>query len=546
MGGIRVLVVDDHPNVRSLLATILTHMDYRVDTASDGLKAIRMLAGASYDLVITDLKMPRMDGIAVLKHSREQYPGTDVMMISGHATIESAVEATRLGAYDYLTKPFHVDELKIKIGNWAEARALRRETERLSTIVSLMRLSRMLTGNLDLDSLSKQTVSLVEDTFRSRYACLMLVESSSGEGERRRQVVLLNSTNGRARPAWVTGEVLGYVINERKPWIGSAGGPDSGRSPDRGRGQSAICLPLCHHDEVIGVLSTARMPEDAPYTQEDVQLITVFGAQIAIALDNARAYRELKELNLGAITALVTAVEARDFYTRGHSERVARYAVAIARKIGLSPREIEDLHVAGLLHDIGKIGISDLILNKHESLTGEEYEVVKQHPRIGATIVEEIKPLQGIVPLIYHHHERYDGSGYPDGLAGEDIPLGARILAVADTVEAMTSSRAYRPNLSVEDSFELLNGGADGQLDPVLVAVFEHLWTSGELVLQPALGREASSTPVSQQLLALERPQSPVRGPRQALQGQKPEFLATGEVSAAGKTLYWEEESVRE
>jgi len=546
MGGIRVLVVDDHPNVRSLLATILTHMDYRVDTASDGLKAIRMLAGASYDLVITDLKMPRMDGIAVLKHSREQYPGTDVMMISGHATIESAVEATRLGAYDYITKPFHVDELKIKIGNWAEARALRRETERLSTIVSLMRLSRMLTGNLDLDSLSKQTVSLVEDTFRSRYACLMLVESSSGEGERRRQVVLLNSTNGRARPAWVTGEVLGYVINERKPWIGSAGGPDSGRSPDRGRGQSAICLPLCHHDEVIGVLSTARMPEDAPYTQEDVQLITVFGAQIAIALDNARAYRELKELNLGAITALVTAVEARDFYTRGHSERVARYAVAIARKIGLSPREIEDLHVAGLLHDIGKIGISDLILNKHESLTGEEYEVVKQHPRIGATIVEEIKPLQGIVPLIYHHHERYDGSGYPDGLAGEDIPLGARILAVADTVEAMTSSRAYRPNLSVEDSFELLNGGADGQLDPVLVAVFEHLWTSGELVLQPSLGREASSTPVSQQLLALERPQSPVHGPRQALQGHKPEFLVTGEVSAAGKTLYWEEEGVRE
>ena len=546
MGGIRVLVVDDHPNVRSLMTTILTHMDYRVDTASDGLEAIRMLAGAPYDLVITDLKMPRMDGIAVLRHSREQYPGTDVMMISGHATIESAVEATKLGAYDYLTKPFHVDDLQIKIRNWAETRALRRETERLSAIVSLMRLSRTLTGNLDLESLAEQTLALVEDTFKSRYACLMLVEPSSGEGDRQWITVPLDMTNDRIGLDWVTGEVLGYVINEHKPWIGSSGGSDSADGPDSARGQSAICLPLCHHDEVIGVLGTARMPEDAPYTQEDVQLITVFGAQIAIALENARAYRELKELNLGTITALVTAVEARDYYTRGHSEVVAKYAVAIARKIGLSPREVEDLHVAGLLHDIGKIGVSDLILNKSGSLTSEEYEVVKQHPRIGATIVEEIKPLQGIVPLIYHHHERYDGSGYPDGLAGEDIPLGARILAVADTVEAMTSSRAYRPNLSVEHSFELLNGGADGQLDPMLVALFEHLWTSGQLILQPHLGREASSTAGSQQLLALERPQSPVRGPRQAFQRQKPELLVTSEVAAAGKTLYRAEASVHE
>jgi len=498
MGEIRVLVVDDHPDVRSLMTTILTHMDYRVDTASDGLEATRMLAGDTYDLVITDLQMPRMDGIAVLKHSRENYPGTDVMMISGHATIESAVEATKLGAYDYLTKPFHVDKLQIKLRNWAEARALRQETERLSAIVSLMRLSRTLTGNLDLESLSKQTLALVEDTFKSRYTSLMLVESSSGEGERQWTTVPLNMTNDRIGLDWVTREVLGYVINEHKPWIGSSGGSDSAAGPDSARGQSAICLPLCHHDEVIGVLSTARMPEDAPYTQEDVQLISVFGAQIAIALENARAYRELKELNLGTITALVTAVEARDYYTRGHSEGVAKYAVAIARKIGLPPREVEDLHVAGLLHDIGKIGVSDLILNKRGSLTSEEYEVVKQHPRIGATIVGEIKPLWRIVPLIYHHHERYDGAGYPDGLAGEDIPLGARILAVADSVEAMTSSRAYRSNMSVEHSFKLIKGGGDGQLDPMLVALFEHLWTSGELVVQPHLGKEAPSTPGSQ------------------------------------------------
>lgn len=543
MDGIRVLVVDDHTNVRSLMTTVLTHMGYRVDTASNGLEAKRAMEGASYDLVITDLKMPKMDGIAVLKHSKENYPGTDVMMISGHATIESAVEATKLGAYDYLTKPFSIDDLQIKIRNWAETRALRQETERLSAIVSLTKLSHTLTGNLDLESLSEQTLDLLEDTFKSKYACLMLVESSGTEKEHRWQVVPLDSTNGRARPAWVTGEVLDCVINGRKPWIGSSSGPDSSRSPDRdrspdrGHGQSAICLPLCHHDKVIGVLSTARMDEDAPYTQEDVQLITIFGAQIAIALDNARAYRELKELNLGTITALITAVEARDYYTRGHSERVAKYAVTIARKLGLSHKEIEDLHVAGLLHDIGKIGISDLILNKRGSLTDEEYEVIKQHPGIGAIIVEEIKPLQRIVPLIYHHHERFDGSGYPDGLAGEDIPLGARILAVADTVEAMTSSRAYRPNMSVEQSMRLLEGGADGQLDPMLLAIFKHLWTLGQLVLQPVVDREGSSPRIFQQLLAQARPQSPGCGPRQVLEGQQPGLSVTSDVAATGKTL---------
>jgi len=237
-------------------------------------------------------------------------------------------------------------------------------------------------------------------------------------------------------------------------------------------------------------------------------------------------------------------VEARDPYTKGHSERVARYAVAIAKEIGLSLREVEDLHVAGLLHDIGKIGISDLILNKGGSLTGEEYEVVKQHPCIGAMIVKEVSSLQRIVPLIYHHHERYDGLGYPDGLAGEDTLLGARVLAVADSFEAMTSSRAYRSPMSVEHSLELLDEGGNGQWDPMLVAVFRHLWASGQLVLQPHSDRGVSRPLVSQQLLALENAESSVYGPRQSLQEQTPDASVIGEVAAAGKTVDCEETGV--
>lgn len=475
MGDVRILVVDDHPNVRTLMASILTDMGYQSDTAADGLEATGMLLRSSYDLVITDLKMPKMDGISLLKYARERFPRTDVMMITGHATIESAVEATKLGAYDYLTKPFNVDDLRIKIRNWAEARALRRETERLSAIVSLTRLSRTLTGNLDLESLSRQIVTLVEDTFEARYGCLMLVESSHAAGGDGARPVVLSATEGIASPHWVNGQVLDHVISTRQPWTGTSDAPDSVA------GMSAIAIPLSQRDKVIGVLSIARRLGEPPYSQEDVQLLCIFGAQIAIALENARAYRELKALHIGAITALVTAVEARDYYTKGHSERVARYAVAIAKELGLPSVEVEDLRVAGLLHDIGKIGISDLILNKPRGLTAGEYEMVKEHPRIGAMIVEEIKPLQRIVPLIYHHHERPDGLGYPNGLAGEDIPLGARILAVADSFEAMTSSRAYRPEMDAERSLGLLDGGAGGQLDPRLVGVLRHLWVSGRL-----------------------------------------------------------------
>jgi len=475
MGGVRVLVVDDHPNVRVLMASVLMRMGHEVDTAPDGLRATRMLRGSSYDLVLTDLKMPKMDGIKLLRYTKEHFPQTDVMMITAHATIESAVEATKLGAYDYITKPFNVDELQLRVRNWAEARALRRKTEHLSAVVSLTRLSHTLTGNLDLESLSGQIVTLVNETFGADHSSLVLVESSDADGADEPQVSLLGATRDWAGQDRVTSQVLSQVIKTRRPWLGPvevAGASE--RAP-------AISIPLRHRDKVVGVLSLARNPGESPYTQEDVQLLSVFGAQIAIALENARAYRELREVSIGTITALVTAVEARDPYTKGHSERVAKYSASVARQIGLPPGQVEDLRVAGLLHDIGKIGISDLILNKKGSLTRDEYEVVKEHPRIGARIVEEIKPLQRIVPLIYHHHERYDGSGYPDGLAGNDIPLGARILAVADAFEAMTSRRAYRSNLGIERSLELLEAGAGGQLDPQLVGVFKRLWLSGQL-----------------------------------------------------------------
>ncbi|BCV22233.1 hypothetical protein hamaS1_23020 [Moorella sp. Hama-1] len=163
-------------------------------------------------------------------------------------------------------------------------------------------------------------------------------------------------------------------------------------------------------------------------------------------LDKAR--RAHQEMFLAAMETLARTLEARDGYTRGHSERVAGYVVRLASRLGLETARVEKLRLAASLHDLGKIGIHDAILNKAASLTAAEFVLIKQHPVIGAKILQPLVPLKEQIPWIRHHHERYDGKGYPDGLRGEAIPLGARIIALADSFDAMTSDRPYRRALS--------------------------------------------------------------------------------------------------
>ncbi len=179
--------------------------------------------------------------------------------------------------------------------------------------------------------------------------------------------------------------------------------------------------------------------------------------------------KELQESFKGVITAFALAIDAKDAYTHGHSERVARLAAEIAAELGLEPHEIETIRYAGLLHDVGKIGIDEQTLHKSDHLNDEEQEVIKAHPIIGARILEPIVLLKEIAPLVRHSHESYDGTGYPDGLTGEEIPLGARILAVADAFEAMTSNRPYRHALNHAQAISLLREGMGKQWDAKVV-----------------------------------------------------------------------------
>jgi HD-GYP domain-containing protein (c-di-GMP phosphodiesterase class II) len=239
-----------------------------------------------------------------------------------------------------------------------------------------------------------------------------------------------------------------------------------------GTAASAALLPLHGKDEMLGVL-VLLSATPGTFCPEQESLFTTFSVQASVAVTNARLYRELERTLIGILIALATALEAKDPYTEGHSSRVAWYAVVIGKEMGLGSVELENLHRGGLIHDIGKIGIGGSILRKPGPLNEEEWQKMRMHPLVGADIISSIEMLSGAMPGVRQHHERWDGSGYPDGLAGEDIPLIARVMSVADAFDALTTDRSYRKGCSADLALAEIQRWSGTQFDPRVVEALE-------------------------------------------------------------------------
>lgn len=237
-------------------------------------------------------------------------------------------------------------------------------------------------------------------------------------------------------------------------------------------GSSSICVPLKVKEKCLGVLSITDKLSGEPFDKSDLDMMVTLASQIAVSLNNAKLYEDLEASYLSAVRALANSIDAKDTYTMGHSERVAKYSVEIGKVMKLSDDEIKNLYIGALLHDIGKIGISEAIINKPDRLTNEEFQEIKTHPSRGAMIIEPAKFLKEKVPLIKYHHERFDGKGYPEGLKGEEIPLLARIICVADSFDAMTSKRAYRDTMPLEFARKEMIRCSETQFDPRIVSAF--------------------------------------------------------------------------
>jgi hypothetical protein len=236
--------------------------------------------------------------------------------------------------------------------------------------------------------------------------------------------------------------------------------------------RQVIIVPLCEGDNVFGWLAAFNHVEDCEFGTVEANLLSSVGALLGIHSGNRDLYRQQSELLANIVRALVSAIDAKDPYTSGHSDRVARYAVRIALEMRVNPKLLNTIYMSGLLHDVGKIGIDDNVLRKTGRLTDAEFEHIKMHPALGHKILADIKQLADVLPAVLHHHEQWDGKGYPKGLAGEEIPQIARIMAVADAYDAMTSDRPYRTGMPDEKVDGIFKQGAGVHWDQTVVDAY--------------------------------------------------------------------------
>ncbi len=369
-------------------------------------------------------------------------------------------------------------------------------SQRLETLVNLMM---QISATLDRDQILNTIIDDAHSLLNAEGTSLFLLDDETNElvlyvskGVNRIPVpdIRIPADTGVIGHVVKTGEVvrLGDARQDRRHYDGV----------DRISGvptRTLLAVPLRTPDIVLGRergISEARIiggleainKIDGEFTEADAQLLRSLAEQAALILHLSNLYAEADELFLSTIRALVAAIDAKDPYTEGHSQRVSEYSVVIAQELKLPPETVHHVRIGALLHDVGKIGVSDTILTKPGRLTVEEYEEVKKHPLIGAKIIGQVNLLEAVIPALAQHHERMDGKGYPLGLDESNIALIARIVAVADVFDALTSDRPYRPAIDLEMSLDILRKSAGDHLDARCVDAFLNAYIRGKIIPQ--------------------------------------------------------------
>ncbi|MBM4273913.1 MAG: HD domain-containing protein [Deltaproteobacteria bacterium] len=353
-------------------------------------------------------------------------------------------------------------------GYLAEIRELnQRLSQKLVEMTALHETVEMAGSSLELEEVLAFVLENAARTLKAENGSLMLLDPEAEVLTIKKAYALGEDIISKTRIRMGEG-IAGLVAQSGEPLL--MHGQEKGGK--KYKGVHSVCTPLKTQKGILGVVNLNRGIGQEAFSEEDLRLLITITREAATAIGNSNLYRDLRDSYLSTIRALAAALEAKDPYTRGHSDAVARYAAALAGRLGLSRQEIETIEVAAILHDIGKIGIHEEILNKPDKLNDDEWQQVRQHPECSLKILDNINFPWDIKPLIYSHHERYDGKGYPDGLKGEEIPLGARIIAVADVYDAMTSDRAYRKAMKKKAAMEEIQRLAGAQLDPGIVQVF--------------------------------------------------------------------------
>jgi putative nucleotidyltransferase with HDIG domain len=468
---LRVLVVDDNASLLRFLVSAFSANGCTVTQAAAAEQALALITEQAFDLVVSDIKMPGLSGLDLLRAVKGKQPGTPVVLITGNPSVNSAVFGLRHGAYDYLPKPFSIREVQELLSRIRADRqkwdgqvplpaGLTEELSRRQSGVEVMfRIGDLALKGLETSTFMDEVLRLVGQSIKSD-AALVLLRDEEG---------VFSCSQQGAGP--LVTRLLTALQRGFDQMVG-AGSREALGVLSTGEPLDAIAAVIPGVGQTMGLVCLAREAATGGFLPDERDMLLGYAQTTAVALQKL-ILRENVERNLvDTITAFVNAIESKDRYLKGHSARVALYAAEIAQVMGMMPEMVDVVRRGAMLHDLGKLSIMDTILRKPERLTAEEFTIIKSHPVVGAKILEPLRFLARETCAVRHHHERWDGTGYPDGLGGEDIPIVARVVTVADVFDAITSNRPYRTALALDEARGEIARGSGSHFDPAVVDAF--------------------------------------------------------------------------
>ncbi len=466
----RILLVESNPAAQSILRGELEAEGYEVKVLDDPEKAAAAAVEGRPDLILLD---PADAGFDLVRRIRgpQDTMETSVVLLSTRTEVADKIAAFDAGADDYLTKPYFSKELLARVRTRLRVRDSLEASRRLSNqyVEMLFGIGSAITSVFKLDD-------EVE---------ILLRQALLGAGAHCGSVWLLDKGGRNLQVRAVQGyRDGGPGVGDNLP-LGAKIPALEGAAEDtpveirlyENREAGTVFVPMVARERLVGGIEIQPRESARRFSPMQQKMLFGLASQAAIFIENTRLEREVRSMFLNIIVSLAGAVDAKDAYTHGHSLRVARTALIVGREIGLPRERLEPLLMSAILHDVGKIAIPDEILQKPSRLTDEEFEVMKGHAKAGAKMLAHIPALGEVIPGIRNHHEDWDGGGYPDGLAGRDIPEFGRIILIGDAFDAMTTDRVYRSGRPVSAAMEEIRQGRGRQFDPDLA---DAVWSAYE------------------------------------------------------------------
>jgi putative nucleotidyltransferase with HDIG domain len=491
--NLNIMVVDDEKAILQLFAQYLhSNPGYSVFTESNGLHALEIIKHRQIDCCFLDISMPVIGGVELAEQIHHHDKTIPIVIMTGNPTADNAIKTLKTGVVDFLTKPIDMFQIPLTIKRVLKDRSMLLESIMLKEATQKNRELMNINQELQQKMRDLEVISLILQKLEQANTIKNLINTLvnlAGEITLCDEACFCTFSNDCPDPSilasfsrskrdlalnarYILSKNIKKVVNDGIPLI-----------INNNQNSCTMAIPLKIKASTFGVLVLYADDKTGRFSGKDLYYLNFLLKKASSLVENLALYENIFESLFAQLYAFVETIEARDPYTKQHSHRVSLYAMSIAEAMNCTQEEIDKLNVAGLLHDIGKIGTPDNILMKPARLSADEFAVIKKHPITGSTIIGHLGMWLDEQNIIRHHHERFDGKGYPDGLKSDEIPLLSRILSVADVYDALTSDRSYREKMREDEALKIIRENSGSQFDPRVVDAFFNSYRQNKIAL---------------------------------------------------------------